>query len=162
MLLTIPPFAMDYGIVFAAHLLFMYSIVFVANYLRISVNVVGRHLFSLTQSSEGTTTLDDIRTALQYYGYFGFLNGSSDVPTRKFEEPGLLELTPHIRDKCLGSSEHFLLTGLPILADIVSQACVGTLEKCVVSPSFPSLALLLPLFPCLSEAIMLSKQRSSQ
>ena len=142
---------MPNGTVFAAHLMFLYSTAFIANYLRISVNVVGRHLFSLTQSSEGPNGIDIVRAMLPTSGILGLLNGSSVDPERKFEEPGLLELSPHIRNKCLGSSEHFLHTGLPILADIVMQACIGTMEKCVFLSKIPFSVLSPHLLPSVIE-----------
>jgi hypothetical protein len=119
----------EIDIVFSAHLLLLYSIIFIANYMRISVNVVGRHLFNATKTEDGPSAVDTIRNFLSSSGVFTLLNDTGDTTDRKLEQPGLLELTPHIRDKCLGSSEHFLNIGLPILAEIVSQACVGALDK---------------------------------
>lgn len=115
--------------VFASHLMFLYSTAIAANYVRISVNVLGRHLFSSTQDAEGTSTIDVIRNMLPVSGIFGLLNGTEQVPPRVLEEADLLDIPRHVQNKCLGSSEYFINHGLPVLADIVSQACLGALEN---------------------------------
>lgn len=120
------------AIAFTSHMLFMYSLVFIAQYMRISVNVVGRHLYASTTSPEGMSTIDMVRTMLPKTGIFAFFNATTPTPPRKVDEPDLLVITPAIRDRCLGSSEFFTGTGLPILADVVSQACIGTLAKYVI------------------------------
>jgi hypothetical protein len=139
----------------------MYSVVFVAHYMRIAVNVVGRHLFSATTPLDEPSAIDMARMMLPKTGLFGMLAGSDERATatgrqtdlasmvmgfaqpdmstrgisieRKMDDPSVLEITPEVRDRCLGSTEYFLTTGLPILADIVHQACIGTLEKYVLS-----------------------------
>ena len=115
-------------------MLFTFSLVLIAQYMRISVNVVGRHLFAATRSPEGATTLDAIRTMLPTSGLFGMLNGTEPEPGRKVDETDLLQISPAVRDRCLGSTEFFTGTGFPILAEVVSQACIGTLAKYVSSP----------------------------
>lgn len=122
---------MAHGLVFASHLMFLYSSAIAANYVRISVNVLGRHLFSSTQGAEGMSTIDLIRNMLPTSGIFGLLNGTEQVPPRVLEEADLLDIPRHVQNKCLGSTEYFINHGLPVLADIVSQACLGALEKYV-------------------------------
>lgn len=112
-------------------MLFTFSLVMIAQYMRISVNVVGRHLFAATRSPDGATTIDAIRSMLPKSGLFGIVNGTEPEPGRKVDETDLLQISPAVRDRCLGSTEFFTGTGFPILAEVVSQACIGTLAKYV-------------------------------
>lgn len=112
-------------------MLFTFALVFIAHYMRVSVNVVGRHLFASVNASEGASSIDMVRNLLPRIWFVPALNGSEPEPGRKVDESDLLQISPSVRDRCLGSTEFFMDTGLPILADVVSQACIGTLAKYV-------------------------------
>lgn len=118
-------------VVFSSYLIYMYSVVLLSTYMRISVNVVGRHLYSMSANAEAPSLIDMMRAMLPNTGLFSILNGGSEIPERKLEDDTILNLTSLVRDKSLGSTQHFIDHGFPILAEIVSQACIGTLEKYV-------------------------------
>lgn len=115
---------------FTSHLMFIYSLTFLACYMRVIVNVVGRHLFEAADDSGGPSVIDMIRNMLPNNIVFSALNGSEPELERMQDSNELLMLAADVRDRCLSSTSFFLQHGIPTLADVISQACTGTLDRC--------------------------------
>lgn len=104
----------------------IYSIVLISIFSRISVNILGRYLYS-NSSSNNSSFLND---------FSKFINNNNDLndllDSRPIENLNHLNVTQQVQSHFLSTIEYFMETGIIELYLIIKQSVASVMERYLI------------------------------